>query len=218
MPIQNEAQVVAQTRKSQAQPCSFSCAPPPRTLLLPSLSSSRRAFITLPGTSPAPQVLTASRLLPYPTGPLYDIISDVDSYASFVPFCSSSASPTATLRVGWGGFQDSFTSRLDCVPGSVVEAVSGSAARLIADPGRRLSTGNSAVLKSLSTRWTLEPRTVAGAEGAEVNLTIRFEFANPLYAAVSSAVSETVAAKMIEAFESHARKILGREAPARGLL
>ncbi|PKS10752.1 hypothetical protein jhhlp_002509 [Lomentospora prolificans] len=129
-------------------------------------------------------------------------------------------SPTqATLRVGWGGFEDSFTSRLNCVPFSSVEAISGESAQLIADPGRKLTTrNNSAVLKNLSTRWTIAPRTVAGKDGAEVNLTIRFEFANPLYAAVSSAVSETVAAGMIEAFENHARKALDRDGTLRGPL
>lgn len=170
----------------------------------------RRPFITLPGT--APQTLTATRTIPHPPLPLYELIADINSYATFVPYCSSSTVtawsppdennrrwPTlATLRVGWGGFEESFTSKVTCVPSSLVEARSGEAAGL----------GGSSVLKSLVTRWSFAPRVVGGKEGAEVGLKLTFEFANPVYAAVSAAVSETVAKTMIEAFEAHARGVL----------
>ncbi|PKS10755.1 hypothetical protein jhhlp_002512, partial [Lomentospora prolificans] len=211
-------------------PPGSSCAPSPRVISPP--------YDQSPSPSPA-NPSSPSRNLPGPVltasasslrrEPLYDIISNVDS--TFVPSVPPESplvdphpttgrrSPTqATLRVGWGGFEDSFTSRLNCVPFSSVEAISGESAQLIADPGRKLTRNNSAVLKNLSTRWTIAPRTVAGKDGAEVNLTIRFEFANPLYAAVSSAVSETVAAGMIEAFENHARKALDRDGTLRGPL
>ena len=49
-----------------------------------------------------------------------------------------------------------------------------------------------------------------GGKGTEVRLDIRFQFVNPLYAAVSSAVSDKVAGLMIEAFEKRAREQLGR--------
>lgn len=179
---------------------------PPRAPL-----QSRRPFFSFPGT--APQTLTASRSIPHSPTALYEIIADVDSYSTFVPYCSSSTVtqwsapdasgrrwPTlATLRVGWGGFEEPFTSRVTCVPSSLVEARSGEAAGF----------GGSSVLKSLVTRWTFAPGTVQGREGAEVGLQISFEFANPMYAAVSAAVSETVAKTMIVAFEAHARKVLG---------
>lgn len=175
------------------------------------LPALRRPFITLPGTTP--QTLTATRTIPHPPKALYEIIADVDSYASFVPYCSSSTVtrrsapdasdrvwPTlATLRVGWGGFEEAFTSRVTCVPSSLVEARSGEAAGF----------GGSSVLKSLVTRWSFAPGAVEGREGAEVGLRVTFEFANPVYAAVSAAVSDTVAKTMIEAFEAHARRVLG---------
>ncbi|SPO00691.1 uncharacterized protein DNG_03439 [Cephalotrichum gorgonifer] len=182
---------------------------PPRVLLparaLPRAAAAgpRRPFITLPRTSP--QTLSANRYIPYPSAALYEIIADIDSYSSFVPYCSASTVtrlsapdasgrrwPTvATLRVGWGGFEEEFTSRVTCVPSSLVEARSGEAA----GPG----SGASSVLKSLVTRWSFAPGS------------LRFEFANPVYAAVSAAVSETVAKTMIEAFEAHARKVLGEK-------
>ena len=62
-----------------------------------------------------------------------------------------------------------------------------------------------AVFKRLATLWTLRPE----KQGTQVNLTVRFEFANPLYSAVSAAVSDKVAGTMIEAFAKHARTVLG---------
>ena len=187
-----------------------------RPLLRPRAPPSR-AFFSLPDLPSPPQILTATRTLPYPSGDLYTLIADVDDYSSFVPYCSHSRvthwttpSPTdpdapryptqADLRVGWGGFEETFTSRLRCVPGQSVEALSG------ADAGTDSAGG--AVFRSLVTKWHVQPLDNADTK-TKVNLIIRFQFANPLYAAVSAAVSDKVAGIMIEAFEKRARRMLG---------
>ncbi|GJC82181.1 coenzyme Q-binding protein COQ10, mitochondrial [Colletotrichum liriopes] len=180
----------------------------------------RRPFFNLPNLSSAtePQMLTASRTMPYPSAQLYDVISDVDAYDSFVPYCAQSrvtqwTSPDASgrrwpaqadLRVGWGGFEETFTSRLHCVPGKSVEAVSGADVEG-ASPGNGGEGG--AVFRSLVTKWQLRPLT--SGTGTEVDLVIKFQFANPLYSAVSAAVSEKVAGVMIQAFEKRVKAVLG---------
>ncbi|KAF4921014.1 Coenzyme Q-binding protein COQ10-like protein [Colletotrichum viniferum] len=179
-----------------------------------------RQFFNLPNIpSSEPQVLTASRTLPYPSAQLYDVISDVDSYSTFVPYCAQSrvtqwTAPDkngrkwpaqADLRVGWGGFEETFTSRLHCVPGKSVEAISGADVPG-ASPGNGGEVG--AVFRSLVTMWQLRP--LATGTGTEVNLVIRFQFANPLYSAVSAAVSDKVAGVMIQAFEKRVKSVLGR--------
>ncbi|KAI1214924.1 dehydrase and lipid transport-domain-containing protein [Annulohypoxylon truncatum] len=237
----------------------------PRTLQL-QLQLPRRTFITLP--APPPQTLTASRRLPYLHTQLYDLIADVDSYVTFLPYCqtsrvthwttpsSSSPSPSqdpqdpqgpssrrwptrADLTAGWGGFQETYTSRLFCVPAlGIVEAISGDARTLIpaselrkyglVDPGPSPSPSptsspgsgeddDGGVFKSLVTRWTVTPassgRGGVGEESAagwsDVRLSIRYQFANPLYMAVSAAVADKVAPVMVEAFVERARRILG---------
>ena len=177
-------------------------------------SFSPRWFLSVPGV-PDTQHLAAARTLPYSRDSLYGLIADVDSYASFVPYCSLSRvtqwsradgpgarrlPALADLRVGWGGFTEDFTSRLRCVPGVSVEAVSGGP-----------DADASAVFKTLTTRWSLKSVADAPAErpSTQVHLDIKYQFTNPLYAAVSAAMSEKMASKMIAAFEEQARKVLG---------
>ncbi|KHN95398.1 cyclase/dehydrase family protein [Metarhizium album ARSEF 1941] len=182
-----------------------------------STPSSCRPFFSLPGSPPGSdtQTITAIRTLPYAQHPLYQLISDVDSYSSFVPYCAHSRVtqwshpdqdgrkwPTlADLHVGWGGFNEVFTSRLRCVPGVLVEAVSGNPASVDAKAA-------SAVFKSLVTRWHLTPIRRDPSPATEVHLTIEYQFVSPLYAAVSAAVSDKVAGLMIEAFEKRASEEL----------
>ncbi|KAI0119207.1 hypothetical protein F4814DRAFT_232218 [Daldinia grandis] len=217
----------------------------------------RRFFISIPDPT-KPQILTASRRLPYDHERLYDIIADVDSYVRFLPYCkvsrvtrwtdpiptptpsppsnsSSSENPHATphstrrwptqadLTAGWGGFEETYTSRLFCVPTlGIVEAISGDARTEIpaselrryglVDPGPDIRSRG--VFKSLVTRWTVVPADDAVHADrfqhgwSDVRLTIKYQFANPLYTAVSSAVADKVAGVMVEAFVQQAQRVL----------
>ncbi|KAI1169737.1 hypothetical protein F4777DRAFT_572012 [Nemania sp. FL0916] len=222
----------------------------------------RRTFLNsiLPSSPPLPtQTLTARRRLPYNHAALYRLIVDIDSYSAFLPYCSASRVtawtttagqedgrrwPTrADLTAGWGGLEQTFTSRVVCVPGSIVEALSGAGARsgipaeVLARHGLHESSSSASptttsgsgegeeegVFKTLVTRWTVSPVPAADqatedagvgsggprTEWSDVDLNIRFQFANPLYAAVSSAVADKVAPLMIEAFVERAKKVLG---------
>ena len=173
---------------------------------------SKRRFFTLPSTD-LTQRLTASCTLPYLSTRLYSVIADIDSYSTFVPYCSHSrvtqwSSPDsegaqwptrADLHVGWGGFDEKFTSTLTCVPYQSVEAISGGSSDGLSE------TNASEVFKTLVTRWSLKPISEnPKSPSTEVNLAITYHFANPLYAAVSSAVSDKIASIMIEAFKMQA--------------
>jgi len=113
----------------------------------------------------------------------------------------------ADLHVGWGGFDEKFTSRLNCLPGQAIEAISGGM-----DEGDA-----SAVFKRLETRWSLKPLSEhPTSPSTEVHLAIIYHFANPLYAAVSAAVSDKVASMMVEAFKKQAaKKLIGNSRPGR---
>jgi coenzyme Q-binding protein COQ10 len=76
------------------------------------------------------------------------------------------------------------------------------------------------IFTHLLSRWTVRPfsdRQVLlrglggdgfGKEHTEVSLAIEFQFANPIYSAMSSAVADSVAGVLIEAFEKRVREVL----------
>lgn len=201
----------------------------------------RRSFINLPGTEAT--VLRETRILPYSSKSLYKLIADVDSYSAFLPYCQESRvtkwssedengkrwPAEADLKIGWGGYEETFSSRLFCVPNKVVEALGGDAQSTIPRAAVRhhSSTLDSPytandIFKSIATRWNVKSLVYdtstrhapagntagSGPDRTEVDLTIEFQFANPIYAALSRAVAPKVAAVMIEAFEERARKLL----------
>ena len=200
-----------------------------------------RSFLNLPGTES--QTITATRILPYKSSNLYTLVADVDSYSHFVPYCLDSkvtqwSQPDkdgrrwpskADLQVGWGGLEETFTSRLFCVPGTVVEALGGEALTVLnkADLAHHADTFDSPaeannIFKSLSTQWTLKPfhykpptgkpqtdkTELPARDQTEVHLSIQFQFANPIYGTLSNAVAPKLAGMIIEAFEARARKLL----------
>lgn len=187
-----------------------------------SIPNHTRPFLTLP--SPPPTRLTETRILPYTTTSLYTLISDINNYSTFVPYClastitswttapdstnkSAAQHPTPTsalLKVGWGSFEEEFRSQLHCVPGHSVEARSGGDA-----PGGE-------IFRSLHTKWTVRPVHDGRPPPprTEVCLALEFQFANPLYAALSAAVAPKVAGIMIEAFENRARMLLAGDGAA----
>lgn len=186
----------------------------------------RRTF--LPSFLSSPQTLNASRTLPYPPSTIYTIISDVASYSKFLPYCqeslvtkTSAAAPNgktypeeAKLTIGFNSdVSEQFWSRIYCVPERVVEAIGGetetalSAAEIEHHNPRPAfeqdPTRNASVLSRLATRWTIKP----SGEMTEVSLSIEYQFANPMYAALSSAAAPMVADKMIEAFEKRVKDV-----------
>ncbi|CAL3968411.1 unnamed protein product [Diplocarpon coronariae] len=201
----------------------------------------RRNFIAIPGTEA--QRLTATRILPHNSTSLYGLIADVDSYSSFLPYCQGSrvtawSEPDkdgrrwpseADLRVGWGGYEETFTSRLLCLPGSTVEALGGEARTSLpkADLRHHAATLDAPavandIFRSIRTVWTVRPfcykppqrhpktdkTDLPAKDQTEVHLSIDYQFSNPVYTALSKAVAPRIAGMMIEAFEERAHKIL----------
>lgn len=206
-------------------------------------SKQRRTFLT-----PPIQELTASRTLPYPAPAIYSIIADVPQYSTFLPYCTSSSVTAwskadkngkrwpseAKLSVGWKGYEENFTSKIYCVPGSVVEAIGGQAKTTLGreelghydfSPGSDGGDKGNGILTHLLTRWTVrpfhfKPPPSAGSalestkgktpeDRTEVSLAIEYQFSNPMYSAMSSAVADKVAGVMIEAFEKRVKTVLG---------
>ncbi|KAF2090516.1 hypothetical protein K490DRAFT_23455, partial [Saccharata proteae CBS 121410] len=201
--------------------------PPPSRTFLPNPFSAFTSSDSSSSSAANVQTLTATRTLPYKSSDIYNIIADVSAYSSFLPYCQASkvtkwSQPDAqsgtrwpseaTLVVGWQNISEEFSSRIYCVPGRIVEAVSGGSvtqlkAEEIAHHNESNGSGNGKGNGSESLVdefMTPESR----PEQTQVSLAIEFAFANPLYATMSAAVAPKVAGMMIEAFEKRVETLL----------
>lgn len=190
------------------------------------LHASRRTFLNNLLPSDKPLAINVTRTLPYARARLYDLIVDVDSYAQFLPYCQRSrvtawSQPDSSdprhrrwpvegeLTVGFGPITQSYTSRIVCVPGRSVEALSGKDESV----SRKDEGGNP--FQTLVTKWTVEdaPTPRAGAGDAEwwtrVDLDLHMRLEDPLVQVVMSQVADESATKMIDAFERRARELFG---------
>ncbi|RPA83325.1 hypothetical protein BJ508DRAFT_413524 [Ascobolus immersus RN42] len=200
--------------------------PSTSSLLTKPATQQTRSFLPTP-TAP-PQKFTARKTLPFPRPVLYSIIRDIDAYSSFLPFCSASivtsrsttppthpisSTPTseqtkgdptqADLKIGFGGFDETFSSKVSCSYDDKVGVVR-------ADSGEAVSGREGEVFERLVTRW--EVKDLEGSQGkdSEVKLDIEFTFKNPFYAMVTKSVTPKVAGAMMEAFEKRAGELVGR--------
>ena len=124
---------------------------------------------------------------------MFRLINDVAQYPAFVPWCQQarilSASETemvATLGVKRGPLQFEFTTRNQLHPPERIE--------LVLDQGP---------FRSLAGTWTLTP---VGEAGCRIELSLRFEFANRLSAAVFEPLFGDTAASLVDAFVARARE------------
>lgn len=161
----------------------------------------------------------------------------MESYEKFLPFLSASTVtardsvtgyPTrAFLTVGYGRFQETFTSKVDCDDADgkwVVEARSGREYDSETTTAKKEGDdGGEGLFEYLNTRWELFPVNAGGgAQGGQergvsrlptqtkVTLQIQFRFRSAIHATVMSAVEDRVAAMMIEAFEQRMKEVEGQ--------
>ncbi|KIJ70014.1 hypothetical protein HYDPIDRAFT_77093 [Hydnomerulius pinastri MD-312] len=204
---------------------------------------SSRTFFTLPNLSslspfpdtnePETRTYHERKIFPYRRSDLYQIVADVGSYPSFVPYCTGSrilqnkrgqggaTVMDAELTVGFLAFQESYVSKVTCRPHESVEAVASSSTPLF---------------KTLTTVWRFQPassnsphlsmaiprhsseqnstgiasRTSSDTDGPTlVTLDLAFAFANPVHAIASATFFGQVSKLMVKAFEERCVAVYG---------
>ena len=192
----------------------------------PTLAASRRTFLDSVFQTNKPLTINVTRTLPYSREKLYDLIVDVDAYSSFLPYCQHSrvtawskpeanvvagpggklqrAWPTeGELTVGFGPITQSYTSKIVCVPGRSIEALSGKQQEGVSSPP-------GSPFESLVTKWTVQDAIVKRiGTWSTVDLDLTMRLADPLVQMMLSKVVDETATKMVDAFEQRARELFG---------
>jgi len=126
--------------------------------------------------------------LAYDADELFAVVADVKDYPSFVPWCSGARihhedqrEIVAELVIGFGPFQESFTSQvtLDRPRQVLVRAVEGP-------------------LEHLTNTWTFTPV----REATHIDLIVDFQFKSHLLDHVANGMFHEAATRMMGAFES----------------
>ncbi|WND02330.1 type II toxin-antitoxin system RatA family toxin [Temperatibacter marinus] len=140
--------------------------------------------------------LTMKKDLPYSVEQMFDLVSDVNSYDQFLPWCQKvrvyaqkQGQFDADLIIGFKNFRETFTSRVTyTAPKSVnVDYIKGP-------------------LKRLYNHWQFSEN--AGG-GCHVDFEVDLEFKSRILENLIGTVFTEASKKMIDAFESRAEELYG---------
>lgn len=170
----------------------------PGTRSIFNLAKMRSAAAKIGEESPDTQKYTIRKHFRHPQSLMYDLISRVDLYHEFIPYCTASfineRSPTtsepsvAGLRVGFQAFDEEFTCKLQCTRPEYVKA----------------SSISHSLFHFLETSWRIVD---IGNDQCEAVLDLKYEFKNDLYNSVSRLFASRVASLMTQAFEKRAAEV-----------
>ena len=138
-----------------------------------------------------------SALLLYPASDIYTLVSDIESYPEFLPWCRSSRILSrdgdelqARLEMLKGGVHKFFTTRNRAEKNQLIEIC------LLEGPFRRLEGA-----------WRFQP---LRHDACKVSLDMDFEFASSVLRAVIGPVFKQIANSLVDAFCQRAAEIYGR--------
>ena len=138
------------------------------------------------------------RILPYTPEKLYNLVSDVEKYPEFLPWCIALRIRgrevemiNADMIIGFKVFREKFSTRVSLNPPSRIDV------EYLDGP-----------FKYLNNHWIFNP--IDGG-ACEIDFYVDFEFKSILLQKAIGAVFNEAVKKMINAFEAQAHKIYGNQ-------
>ena len=143
------------------------------------------------------KAIQRSALVPYSAEEMYALVSDIESYGKFLPWCGGARivardadSVTAAIDIAYHGVNKTFTTRNRLAPGSGMEL------QLVDGP-----------FKFLHGDWRFE---TLDEKACKVSLDMKFEFSNPLLGVVAGPVFSNIANGLVESFQRRAEETYGK--------
>ena len=140
-------------------------------------------------------IIHKSRIVPYSTEQMFQLVDKVEDYAAFIPYCSESIvhhrdtdEVQATLVIQVAGMQKSFTTRNRLQHNKMIEL------RLVKGP-----------FNHLEGFWRFDET----PEGCMITFDLEFEFASKVVGMMLNPVFEQVTCKMVDAFCDRAVALYG---------
>jgi ribosome-associated toxin RatA of RatAB toxin-antitoxin module len=137
-----------------------------------------------------------SALVPYSPQEMFALVSDVDAYPQFLPWCSDAEvlavegdEVTARIDFAVGGVSKSFTTRNHHTPGRRIEM------RLLEGP-----------FSDLQGYWQFDP---LGDAGCKISLSLKYGFSSRVVRMVVGPVFGQIANTLVDAFQQRAAEVYG---------
>ena len=140
-----------------------------------------------------------SVLIWYSPAEMYRLVTDVDQYSKFLPWCDKARVVTsdetgmlAEITISLAGIRQTFTTRNQHVPDRQVSI------RLVNGPFSRLDGV-----------WNFVPVGAGTERACRVELTLNYSFNNALLGKLVGPVFDKIADNMVEAFIKRAKQVYG---------
>jgi ribosome-associated toxin RatA of RatAB toxin-antitoxin module len=137
-----------------------------------------------------------SALVPYTPGEMFELVSDIESYPRFLPWCRGARILTrdidevrARIEFAVGNVTKSFTTRNRHQPNKMIEM------HLVDGP-----------FSQLDGFWRFDP---LGEEGSKIALFIEYSFSSRVLGLVVGPIFGQIANSMVDAFQQRAVQIYG---------
>jgi ribosome-associated toxin RatA of RatAB toxin-antitoxin module len=142
------------------------------------------------------KTVSRSAIVAYSADKMFDLVSDIESYPLFLPWCSDARilergedNVTASIGIDYKGVRQAFTTRNRFQESKVMEM------QLVEGP-----------FKVLRGFWRF---TALDAESCKVALDLEFEFANRLLGLAIGGIFSDIASRMVDAFCERATERYG---------
>jgi ribosome-associated toxin RatA of RatAB toxin-antitoxin module len=145
------------------------------------------------------KTVTKSVLIWYSPQEMYALVTDVDRYPQFLPWCDRARvvsehenGMTAEIGISFSGIRQTFSTRNEHVPGRQV------AIKLLNGPFSRLDG-----------EWNFLPLGDGMQRACRVELTLNYGFDNATLGKLVGPVFDKIAASMVDAFVKRATQVYG---------
>ena len=142
------------------------------------------------------KAIELTRQSPFTAQQMFDLITDVDCYDEFIPYCTASRvrqrsddEMLADLAVGYKMLRETYSSRIE----------------LGTEPLRVTVHQAKGPFRHLFNHWTFEDTPT----GCDVHFELRFEFSVPLLRRIIQPIMGRVVERFVAAFEKRALEIYG---------
>ncbi len=138
-----------------------------------------------------------SALVPYTAEQMFALVEDIERYPQFLPWVAAAQVLERRPREVVG--------RLEMHRAGMREVVT--TRNVLTPPGEITLALVDGPFRTLEGRWTFEP--IGADRGTRVDLSIRFEFANPMLSLLLSRSFEKSCNELVDAFVARARAVYG---------